>query len=513
MQRQSPPKHRHDGTSPLPLGMDWSPPPRVWSGRETLWPHDPRTGWSYCVTIPSWIVLAKSRDSEPTVFYRVQVGIQSPEGITTTRTVLRRFNDFLKLHAAHSTNSPKGALADETRVMLEAVKDLEVELETTKQKSKENLERAILIERERVTQMQWDMEELRLKSMELELKLNSQQAEHLGEDVDTCASTTDRVAEMEGQEKSVDEELRQMLTSILVDNGVLRKQVKSLIVHALEKNKSNERVDFDSHSDVNVKVQYKLIDSVVFFMDNEREILMCLVRQKDECPMFTVSKAPPFQIRCGAHHMKHGAFCLFFPTFFSSPLSVLESRRSSSISDNGATEPTRVLLERLFAQTQKLEEQIGRDPRSSHAAELGVNLGKLESDLHAALAALKKKEEDLQDAERKVLSEYNEINRARKDLERREGDIVAARMKQETLEEELRQANIDLASQATEIGDLKLHLKERDQEISASQSACSAKEEEIIKMKHELMKKSEEAVIAEAELRSMARLLVKQIKL
>lgn len=25
----SPPKHRHDGTSPLPLGMDWSLPPRV----------------------------------------------------------------------------------------------------------------------------------------------------------------------------------------------------------------------------------------------------------------------------------------------------------------------------------------------------------------------------------------------------------------------------------------------------------------------------------------------------
>ncbi|KAL0394279.1 UNVERIFIED_CONTAM: PX domain-containing protein EREL1 [Sesamum latifolium] len=737
MQRQSPPKHRHDGTSPLPLGMDWSPPPRVWAGRETVWPHDPRTGWSYCVTIPSWIVLAKSRDSEPTVFYRVQVGIQSPEGITTTRTVLRRFNDFLKLHAALKRlfprksippTPPKGLLRMKTRVMLEAavkisegccllqrrssleewmanllsdidlsrsmavasfleleaaarssfqdegqnsidshisvttdsslhvhpnssisllagsssltsdygsdtayeasetgtslgrdnnsevgmedlsfyddvtspidkfikygmsnideglsmgqailenlesypkqhlpareihknlehnisngssfksshhikdtmehlplpdtstvvrhvrklsnesiesdrssqrgselsnlsfpnsnghglvdlrsgsevskaigsvvdsdyqlpddihllvpvdqrqkmnrvlttlqrrlitaktdmedlisrlnqeiavkdylatkVKDLEVELETTKQKGKENLERAILIERERVTQMQWDMEELRLKSMELELKLNSQQAqrldsqstnspdnqhkdvmqqeldsakqrfedllkrqqelemkskadikvlvrevkslrssqaelnrqlnlsfkekskmeellqeerekneqtrsswrkllykckilydqlqecninnlmrtkgddllknipslldtldvagtsdnqiglliaeaEHLGEDVDTCASTTDRVAELDGQVKSVDEELRQMLTSMLVDNGVLRKQVKSLVVHALEMNKSNEKVEFDSHSDVNVKDEVK----------------------------------------------------------------------------------------------------------------------------------------------------------------------------------------------------------------------------------------------------------------
>lgn len=59
------------------------------------------------------------------------------------------------------------------------VKDLEVELEATKQKSKENIEQAILIERERVTQMQWDMEELRRKSMEMELKLNSEQVLHL----------------------------------------------------------------------------------------------------------------------------------------------------------------------------------------------------------------------------------------------------------------------------------------------------------------------------------------------
>jgi hypothetical protein len=30
MANRSPPKHRHDGKSPLPLGMDWSPPPRKW---------------------------------------------------------------------------------------------------------------------------------------------------------------------------------------------------------------------------------------------------------------------------------------------------------------------------------------------------------------------------------------------------------------------------------------------------------------------------------------------------
>lgn len=55
------------------------------------------------------------------------------------------------------------------------VKDLEVELETTKQKNKENLQQAILLEHERVTQMQWEMEELRRKSLELEWKLKSGQ--------------------------------------------------------------------------------------------------------------------------------------------------------------------------------------------------------------------------------------------------------------------------------------------------------------------------------------------------
>ncbi|XP_071702114.1 PX domain-containing protein EREL1-like [Rutidosis leptorrhynchoides] len=126
--RTSPPKHRHDGTSPLPLGMDWSPPPKKWNGRDTVWPHDPCTGWSYCITIPAWVVLPKSRDSDPVVFYRVVVGMQSPEGVTTTRAVLRRFNDFLRLLAALRkafpkknlpSAPPKGLLRLKSRTLLE----------------------------------------------------------------------------------------------------------------------------------------------------------------------------------------------------------------------------------------------------------------------------------------------------------------------------------------------------------------------------------------------------------
>ncbi|XP_040370616.1 PX domain-containing protein EREX isoform X2 [Rosa chinensis] len=124
----SPPKFRHDGTSPLPLGMDWSPPPRKWDGRDSVWPHNPRTGWSYCITVPSWTYLPKPRGSDPVVFYRVQVGLQSPEGITTTRGILRRFNDFLKLFSELKKAfplkdlppaPPKGFLRMKSRILLE----------------------------------------------------------------------------------------------------------------------------------------------------------------------------------------------------------------------------------------------------------------------------------------------------------------------------------------------------------------------------------------------------------
>ena len=55
------------------------------------------------------------------------------------------------------------------------VKDLEVELETTRENCDENMQQAILLERERFTQMQWDMEELRKQCLEIELKLKTEQ--------------------------------------------------------------------------------------------------------------------------------------------------------------------------------------------------------------------------------------------------------------------------------------------------------------------------------------------------
>ncbi|XP_030513116.2 interaptin [Rhodamnia argentea] len=179
---------------------------------------------------------------------------------------------------------------------------------------------------------------------------------------------------------------------------------------------------------------------------------------------------------------------------------------NSRISDNGAAEPGRILLERLFAQTHKLEE-MSKASGMPQDVQLDLNFEVLESDLHAALASLKKKEEDLVEAERKLVLEQSELNRATEDLEHREEVIAAALSRQEKLEWDLKQANLKLASQAREIQDLKLQLRDREQEIAASQSALSLKEDEIEKMKTELMKRSEDALMIESELKRKSQLL------
>ncbi|KAF8034984.1 hypothetical protein BT93_C1113 [Corymbia citriodora subsp. variegata] len=182
------------------------------------------------------------------------------------------------------------------------------------------------------------------------------------------------------------------------------------------------------------------------------------------------------------------------------------NNRNSRVSDNGAAEPARILLERLFVQTHKLEE-MSKASSTPQDFELDLNFEVLESDLHAALASLKKKEEDLEEAERELVLEQSELNRAMEELEHREEVIAAALSRQEKLEWDLKQVNLKFASQAREIEDLKLRLRDREQEIAASQSALSLKEDEIEKMKTELMKRSEDASMVESELERKSQLL------
>ncbi|CAL2234906.1 unnamed protein product [Prunus armeniaca] len=114
------------------------------------------------------------------------------------------------------------------------VKDLEVELETTRQKSKENLQQAILIERERFTKMQWDMEELRRKSLEMELKLKSEQDNRLCADAtkDSTVQEKDIMPQeldpFKEQLENLSKRYEELEAKSKADIKVLVKEVKSL---------------------------------------------------------------------------------------------------------------------------------------------------------------------------------------------------------------------------------------------------------------------------------------------
>lgn len=58
-------------TSPLPFGMDWTPPPPNWDGpTNTLWPHNSSSSsssWTFSSTIPSWLLVPQSTPSSDPV--------------------------------------------------------------------------------------------------------------------------------------------------------------------------------------------------------------------------------------------------------------------------------------------------------------------------------------------------------------------------------------------------------------------------------------------------------------
>ncbi|XP_059460610.1 PX domain-containing protein EREL1 isoform X2 [Corylus avellana] len=131
------------------------------------------------------------------------------------------------------------------------VKDLEVEVETNKQKSKENLQQALLIERERYTQMQWDMEELRRKAMEMELKLKSEQDEE---------SRTELRKENTVQEKDV----------VLQELDASKEQLENLL-------KRYEELEAKSKADIKV-----LVKEVKSLRSSQTELKQELSRMQKE---------------------------------------------------------------------------------------------------------------------------------------------------------------------------------------------------------------------------------------
>ncbi|MQL81740.1 hypothetical protein Taro_014204, partial [Colocasia esculenta] len=114
------------------------------------------------------------------------------------------------------------------------VKDLEGELESTRQKGKENLQQALLVERERVTQMQWDMDELQRMTMEMESRLNCEQNDRIRAESEKLSAIREKEMLMQDfdakkeQLASLQKHLEEVEIKSKGDIKVLVKEVKSL---------------------------------------------------------------------------------------------------------------------------------------------------------------------------------------------------------------------------------------------------------------------------------------------
>lgn len=181
-------------------------------------------------------------------------------------------------------------------------------------------------------------------------------------------------------------------------------------------------------------------------------------------------------------------------------------RNKLNIRDNGASESARA-RDRFLVLAQKLEEKMTGNAQVAYDIDLGINLGTLESDLQAALESLKRKEEDLHEAERAVILERSELSCVKDEVDVRVKEIAVVCSNQEKLENELRQSSLKQISQENEIQELELRVKEREQQIASMQSALCSKEEQLYLIRNELMLKNEEVAKVEIDLQVKAQLL------
>ncbi|XP_042470256.1 PX domain-containing protein EREL1-like isoform X4 [Zingiber officinale] len=114
------------------------------------------------------------------------------------------------------------------------VKDLEVEVEAIEQKGKENLQQAILNERDRVTQMQWDMDELCRKCSEMEAKLMFEQNERNCSELEKEIANEEKESLQQGLDSNQEklDNMRKLMEELELkskaDIKVLVKEVKVL---------------------------------------------------------------------------------------------------------------------------------------------------------------------------------------------------------------------------------------------------------------------------------------------
>ncbi|KAK1407874.1 hypothetical protein QVD17_39501 [Tagetes erecta] len=186
------------------------------------------------------------------------------------------------------------------------------------------------------------------------------------------------------------------------------------------------------------------------------------------------------------------------------------NNKESSINDDEAIEPTRILLERLFAQTQKLEEKIGKDLNLPQDILWELNLGSLESDLQASLTTreilnkqtleiekLRKivveKDEELQIATKLLEIEQEKLKVVEGNLEKHTMDWFLAQEEMKNLVEEASKHTVEGIENLQEyarvkklLGHVRLELVSSQKSLTSSRTKMEDQQEVLVKKLLEL---------------------------
>jgi hypothetical protein len=155
---------------------------------------------------------------------------------------------------------------------------LEVELEATKQKGRETLQQAILAERERITQMQWDMDELRRKYSEMESNLKVEQVgfvvacllvNHIKVLIVSLYNVQNEKTRVESEKTSSSSENKTLLEEL----EMKRKEVESLKQHLGE---------VEAKSKTDIKVLVKEVKSLRNSQNEMKKVLHQYIEEKTD---------------------------------------------------------------------------------------------------------------------------------------------------------------------------------------------------------------------------------------
>ncbi|GJP30850.1 hypothetical protein CLOM_g7180 [Closterium sp. NIES-68] len=174
------------------------------------------------------------------------------------------------------------------------------------------------------------------------------------------------------------------------------------------------------------------------------------------------------------------------------------SRFSRSNAGHDSLDVARAALERLFSQNYRQDLK----PEVDSTKFLEDAIAQLEMDLSTVFEAMREKEEELAEAEQRLLFDRSNLDSARELIQEREARLVKSQAAQVTLREDAEKIRATLAEQTEELASARKDLELRNKEIRDAKDGLAKKEEEITRAHAAIRARNEKLGLAETELKA-----------